>query len=160
MNQNFSQTENVYLSSSIQINQNDSVNMSQNVAQPMGVNKQNIQMQTNQSYQEQQQQQQLQQSPQQHTTNTLNQDSFQQQHQGPPAAALTIIGIFEEILPVVCEDKPNPNDFCNEIPVNLNMYGKFESCFVNERKLTFKKREFFDVYDYIRELKMIKYKQI
>lgn len=67
-----------------------------------------------------------------------------------------LIDLYEEILPVIQENKPPVNDpimmssssylnFESSLPVSLRIYGKFEICFINERKLTFKKREFSNV---------------
>lgn len=81
--------------------------------------------------------------------------------ESPQQAALLIsvknlIDLYEEILPVIQENKPPVNDpimmssssylnFESSLPVSLRMFGKFEICFINERKLTFKKREFANV---------------
>lgn len=96
--------------------------------------------------------------------------------ESPQQAALLIsvknlIDLYEEILPVIQENKPPVNDpimmssssylnFESSLPVSLRMFGKFEICFINERKLTFKKREFANPFDYIRELKMIKHRHL
>lgn len=82
-----------------------------------------------------------------------------------------LIDLYEEILPVVHENKTPLNDpilmsssstsfFDNNLPVSLRIFGKFEICYINERKLSFKKRELANPFDYIRELKMIKHRHL
>ena len=66
-----------------------------------------------------------------------------------------LIDLYEEILPVVHENKPPLADpilmsssssfFDSSLPVSLRIFGKFEICYINERKLSFKKREFANV---------------
>ena len=96
------------------------------------------------------------------STNSTSSGSGQQVYSqlftpASPPAAQTIISIFEEILPVMHDEKSiKLTDYQNNMQMNFKIYGKFDVCYINDRKLTFKKREFFDPYDYIRELKMIK----
>lgn len=79
-----------------------------------------------------------------------------------------LLEIFESILPVIHENSEpksdpimRPSSYLNYesiLPVGLRVYGKFETCPIKERRLTFKKKEFFEPYDYLRELKMIKHR--
>ena len=84
-----------------------------------------------------------------------------------PISLINIFEFYESILPVIQGNKATLNDpimrpyssclnFESSLPVNLRIYGKFEKCFINERKMYFRKKEFFEPYDYYRELKMIK----
>jgi hypothetical protein len=86
-------------------------------------------------------------------------------HKNSQSAAV-LIDIFETILPVINENSApidpimRPNSSCfnleSALPVSLRIYGKFEICHIISRNLTFRKKEFFDDYDYLSELKMIK----
>lgn len=81
--------------------------------------------------------------------------SQQQQQTALLLSVKNLIDLYEEILPVIIETtttttKPN---ISNSLSVKS---GKFEICFINERRLSYKKREFINPFDYIRELKMIK----
>jgi hypothetical protein len=66
--------------------------------------------------------------------------------QSPPAT-LELITLFEELLPVIQVDTKSTfaEALSNNLLVNYKVSGKFEVCFINERKLNFKKREFYDV---------------
>jgi hypothetical protein len=66
-----------------------------------------------------------------------------------------LIDFNEEILPVIMETTATTTktNISNSLSVKS---GKFEICFINERRLSYKKREFINPFDYIRELKMIK----
>jgi hypothetical protein len=70
-----------------------------------------------------------------------------------------LIDFNEEILPVIMETTATTTktNISNSLSVKS---GKFEICFINERRLSYKKREFINPFDYIRELKMIKYKKL
>lgn len=107
------------------------------------------------------------------TMNFNNQiQNFQNNQNSQIEAPISLINIFEfyeSILPVIQGNKATLNDpimrpyssclnFESSLPVNLRIYGKFEKCFINERKMYFRKKEFFEPYDYYRELKMIKHR--
>jgi hypothetical protein len=70
-----------------------------------------------------------------------------------------LIDFNEEILPVIMETTATTTktNISNSLSVKS---GKFEICFINERRLSYKKREFINLFDYIRELKMIKYNKL
>ena len=70
-----------------------------------------------------------------------------------------LIDFNEEILPVIMENTTTTTktNISNSLSVKS---GKFEICFINERRLSYKKREFINPFDYIRELKMIKYNKL
>jgi hypothetical protein len=70
-----------------------------------------------------------------------------------------LIDFNEEILPVIMETTATTTktNISNSLSVKS---GKFEICFINERRLSYKKREFINPFDYIRELKMIKYNKL
>ncbi len=67
--------------------------------------------------------------------------------QHSPPATLELITLFEELLPVIHADSKASfaDALSNNLLVNNKVSGKFEVCFINERKLSFKKREFYDV---------------
>jgi hypothetical protein len=64
-----------------------------------------------------------------------------------------LITIYEEILPVIYETDITSNNKSSsnfgyvgyDSSRSMKLYGKFEIVYVQERKLTFKKREFHDV---------------
>jgi hypothetical protein len=70
-----------------------------------------------------------------------------------------LIDFNEEILPVIMETTATTTktNISNSLSVKS---GKFEIFFINERRLSYKKREFINPFDYIRELKMIKYNKL
>lgn len=79
-------------------------------------------------------------------------------------ASRSLIDIFESILPVMQEDTNNNDDSSNsnrtltsEFEVNLMLNGNFKHTEIIDRKLTFKKKEFKKVYDYLRELQSVKH---
>lgn len=74
-----------------------------------------------------------------------------------PISLINIFEFYEGILPVIHENKETLNDpimrpyssclnFESSLPVSLRIYGKFEKCYINERKLYFRKKEFFEVF--------------
>jgi hypothetical protein len=72
-----------------------------------------------------------------------------------------LIDFNEEILPVIMETTTTATTTKINISISLSVKsGKFEICFINERRLSYKKREFINLFDYIRELKMIKYNKL
>lgn len=78
-----------------------------------------------------------------------------QSHSNIDINSLTTIFLAEELLPVIYENKSNENQITNlsspkrnsdQSHLNTNrLFGYFQVCYINERKLTFKKREFTDV---------------
>lgn len=71
-----------------------------------------------------------------------------------------LITIYEEILPVIYESKQTDSTSSIKSSSNfgyvgydsnrsMKLYGKFEIVYIQERKLTFKKREFYDVIIYL-----------
>ena len=74
-------------------------------------------------------------------------------------ASRKLVEIFESILPVMQEDTNNNDDrtLSNEFEVNLMLNGNFMHAEIVDRKLTFKKKEFKNVYDYLRELQAVKH---
>jgi len=98
---------------------------------------------------------------------TLSQSVFSECINQNTQPTAVLIDIFETILPVIIENKtalidpimrPNSSGIKLEstLPVNLRIYGKFEICYISSRNLTFRKKEFFEAYNYLNELKMIK----
>lgn len=83
----------------------------------------------------------------------------------PPLSLQNLFGIYESILPVIYEKVAkdpitNNNTSCfsfdSSLPVQFKMKGQFEIMHIKERKLTFRKKEFLEPYDFFRELKTIK----
>ncbi|CAF0711153.1 unnamed protein product [Brachionus calyciflorus] len=79
-----------------------------------------------------------------------------------PTVEMTIL-FCEEILPVIYEKKAIDAQYTNVsspkryLDANSNkLFGYFQVCYIDERKLTYRKREFSDPISYIKELKMIK----
>jgi hypothetical protein len=91
------------------------------------------------------------------SSSSSSQQQQQQQQQQQTALLLSVknlIDLYEEILPVIMETTTTTKtNISNSLSVKS---GKFEICFINERRLSYKKREFINPFDYIRELKMIK----
>lgn len=63
-----------------------------------------------------------------------------------PIAVLELIGRYEEVFPVICEDWTTGGEFNNPI-ISYKRVGNasFDVIHVKERKLTFRRREFRDV---------------
>ena len=81
----------------------------------------------------------------------------QQQQTALLLSVKNLVDLYEEILPIIVEKTTTKTNISNSLSVKS---GKFEICFINERRLSYKKREFINPFDYIRELKMIKYKKL
>ena len=74
----------------------------------------------------------------------------------PPESSFNLLEFFESILPVVHENKETLNDpimrpnstglnLESSLPFSLRIFGKFETIYISERKLTFRKKEFLEV---------------
>ncbi len=66
-----------------------------------------------------------------------------------PGGVKGLLEIFETVLPVINQNFSNMAPFSNmenkNLGYSLTMNGKFEMCYIDERKITFKKREFISV---------------
>ena len=67
-----------------------------------------------------------------------------------PGGVKGLLEIFETVLPVINQNfsnmaPPFSNMENHNLGFSLTMNGKFEMCFIDERKLAFKKREFISV---------------
>lgn len=104
-------------------------------------------------------------SEQKNTKLTFKEESNQND---PPLSLKGLLDLYESILPVVYDDKEETNPFLNQypshssfdnnLPIQFNLMGKFNVCHIEERKLIFRKKDFNEPYDYLRELKMIKHR--
>ena len=60
-----------------------------------------------------------------------------------PGGVKGLLEIFETVLPVINQNFSNMEN--KNLGYSLTMNGKFEICYIDERKLTYKKREFISV---------------